>query len=144
MKTLSLSSQSETTRRMQSHARFARKMEHAFLLAFDALVASWGSSIDSAATRLVWAKFGVSKTVITFLVLHFWGALEKSFRNMRLLIFRRACRSRMMGREILENRSKVSRVRYVSVWKFGVKESKNRWTNQSINQSAAPSRSDKV
>ena len=74
MKTIPLSSLSNMTPRMQSHARLARKMEFAFILGFDTLVASWGSSIYFAAALLVWAEFGVSTSAIPFLSYSYIGA----------------------------------------------------------------------
>ena len=67
------------TPRMQNHARFARKMEFAFILGFDTLVASWGSSIYFAAALLVWAKFGIRKSVIPFL---FYSYIEARLRKI--------------------------------------------------------------
>lgn len=45
--------------------KFSRKMRTALVLGFDTLVASWGSSVYSAATTPVAAEFGVSTVVAT-------------------------------------------------------------------------------
>jgi DHA1 family multidrug resistance protein-like MFS transporter len=42
---------------------FARKMQSSFVLSFDTLVASWGSSVFSAAVESVASEFGISRTV---------------------------------------------------------------------------------
>ena len=68
---------------------FRRKMLVAFVLGFDTLVASWGSSVFSAAVRPVALEFGVSDVVaILGLTLYicgfacgppFWGPLSELY-----------------------------------------------------------------